>query len=206
MTTTGQTAERAPLRHRVVAEVAPHAVAITVVAALGVAAALWYTGPSWTAPAAATFAVTGAALAVIDLRTHRLPDALVLPSYPLAGVVLAVASIGTEDPAAYGRAVAGCVLLLVAYAGLKLAHPAGLGLGDVKLAGVLGAYLGWAGWDALAVGACAAFVAGGLVSVVLLVTRRATRTTALPFGPFMILGAVLGIAGGERTVAVLLGG
>jgi leader peptidase (prepilin peptidase)/N-methyltransferase len=72
-----------------------------------------------------------------------------------------------------------------------------MGLGDVKLAGVLGIFLGWSGWDALIVGTFAAFVLGGLFGVVQLARRRATRKSGIPFGPWMLLGAWIGIFAGQ---------
>jgi leader peptidase (prepilin peptidase)/N-methyltransferase len=70
-------------------------------------------------------------------------------------------------------------------------------MGDVKLAAVLGLYLGFLGWGNLLVGAFAAFVFGGVFGVVLMLIRRAGRKTAIPFGPWMILGAWLGVFAGE---------
>jgi leader peptidase (prepilin peptidase)/N-methyltransferase len=72
-------------------------------------------------------------------------------------------------------------------------HPAGMGYGDVKLAGLLGLYLGWLGWGPVLVGTFTGFLLGGLVGVALLVTRRAGRRTAIPFGPFMLGGAMLAL-------------
>ena len=81
----------------------------------------------------------------------------------------------------------------------------GLGAGDVKLAGVLGLYLGWLGWPTLVLGAFAGFLAGGLVSLALLAARRATLATRVPFGPSMVAGALLAIAIGNTQAATLLG-
>jgi leader peptidase (prepilin peptidase)/N-methyltransferase len=64
-----------------------------------------------------------------------------------------------------------------------------MGGGDVKVAGVVGAYLGFFGWDAVLVGALAGFVLGGLYSVILLLSRRAHARTAIAFGPFLLAGA-----------------
>jgi len=88
--------------------------------------------------------------------------------------------------------------------------PRGMGMGDVKLAGVLGLFLGSLGWGQLAVEAGAAFVLGGLFSVILLITRRAGRKSGIPFGPWMLLGAWVGIfagpaiAGGYLSIVGLL--
>jgi leader peptidase (prepilin peptidase)/N-methyltransferase len=66
-------------------------------------------------------------------------------------------------------------------------------MGDVKLAGVLGLYLGWLGWNSLFVGAFAAFLLGGIAGVVLMATGLATRKSAIPFGPYMLAGAFLAV-------------
>ncbi|MBO3087204.1 prepilin peptidase [Cellulomonas dongxiuzhuiae] len=144
------------------------------------------------------------ALAAIDVDVHRLPDAIVLPSYAVAGVLLVLASWTPGegvDTDALVRAAAGSGALFLLYLVLALIHPRGMGLGDLKLSGVLGLYLGWVGWGALAVGAFAAFLLGGLYGVVLMVAGRAGRKTQVPFGPWMLLGAVLGVVVGEPLAA-----
>ena len=88
---------------------------------------------------------------------------------------------------------------------LVVVYPAGMGFGDVKLAGLLGLYLGWVGWGAVLIGAFAAFLLGGVFSIGLLVTRRATRGSGIPFGPWMIAGAAVGIAVGRPVWDAYLG-
>ncbi|WP_231567165.1 A24 family peptidase [Frigoribacterium sp. MEB024] len=144
------------------------------------------------------------ALAVIDLEHHRLPDAIVLPSYAVGGVLLAASSILVGDWAALVRAAIGLASLFAFYLIAALSYPGGMGFGDVKLAGVLGLYLAWLGWGDFAVGAFAAFLLGGLYAVVLLVTRRVERTGGIPFGPWMLAGAWVGVfAGGTVATAYL---
>lgn len=142
-------------------------------------------------------AVISVVLTVIDLRTHRLPNRIVLPSYAVAAALLTAAALLSGDLVALLRAVIGMAALYVFYFTLRLVRPSGMGGGDVKLAGLLGFYLGWIGWGALAVGAFAAFLLGGLFGVVLLLARRAGRKTAIPFGPWMIAGAWIGVFTGE---------
>jgi leader peptidase (prepilin peptidase)/N-methyltransferase len=137
------------------------------------------------------------ALALIDLDTHRLPDAIVLPSYLVGGVLLAGASILNGDPGALLRTGIALVGLFSVYLAMALAYPGGMGFGDVKLAGVLGMYLGWLGWGSLAVGAFAPFVVGGLFAVALIVARRAGRKSRIPFGPWMLVGAWIGVLWGN---------
>ena len=79
-----------------------------------------------------------------------------------------------------------------------LVYPAGMGFGDVKLAPMLGAYLGWVGYGALAVGAFAGFVYGGLVGVLVIALGEGGRKTKVPFGPFMLAGALTGILAGSE--------
>ena len=161
-------------------------------------------GLTWALPALLYLAAISVVLTLIDLDVHRLPDVIVLPSYPVCAALLAVASWNPGgEPAwsALGRAAVGGAGLLALYLAPTLAAPGGVGLGDVKLAGLLGLCLGWFGWGALAVGGIAAFVLGGLYAVGLLVTRRANSRSGIPFGPWMLAGAWLGIAVGERVPA-----
>jgi leader peptidase (prepilin peptidase)/N-methyltransferase len=144
------------------------------------------------------------ALAVIDLEHHRLPNAIVLPSYAVGGALLAASSILVGDWSAIVRAAIGLASLFAFYLIAALSYPGGMGFGDVKLAGVLGLYLAWLGWGEFAVGAFAAFLLGGVFAVVLLVTRRVERTGGIPFGPWMLAGAWVGIfAGGTVATAYL---
>ncbi|MHA7239388.1 prepilin peptidase [Arthrobacter sp. TMS1-12-1] len=147
------------------------------------------------AVALAGFAVVGVRLSVIDWRTHRLPDRIVLPSYPAAGLLLGAAAGAAGDWQRIPGMLGGGVILLVAFAALHLLQPQGLGLGDVKLAGLLGLYLGFAGPELLWWGPFLAVLLGGAWSLVLLAARRATLRSAVAFGPFLIAGAALGLAG-----------
>lgn len=147
----------------------------------------------------------GIALAFIDVEHHRLPDAIVLPSYPVVGLLLVAASWVDGDWSRLLIAGVGGAGLWVVYFGLALVKPGGMGFGDVKLAGILGTAMGWCGWDALAVGAFAAFLVGGVVAIVLMLVGRATRTSRVPFGPWMVVGALIGVLAGEGLWSAYLG-
>ncbi len=145
------------------------------------------------------------ALALIDLDTHRLPNSIVLPSYLVLGVLLTAACLFGAPWEALLRAAVGGAALYAFYFILRFARPGGMGGGDVKLAGVLGIALGFIGWGALVVGAFAAFVLGGIFGIALMIARRAGRKTAIPFGPWMIAGAWVGIFAGEQLAQWYLG-
>lgn len=133
------------------------------------------------------------ALALIDVDVHRLPNVLVLPAYGVGVVLLGAASVLSGDTGALLRALIGCLALGLLYLTVALAVPGGMGFGDVKLAGVLGLFLGWLGWEPLIVGAILAFMLGGLFGLAIMVVGRGGRKTAIPFGPWMLIGAWGGI-------------
>lgn len=142
-------------------------------------------------PAYLYLGAVGGALTLIDLDVHRLPDLLVLPSYPIAFVLLLVPTMVTGQWGALLRGVLGGLALFVGYLVLALVSPGGggLGFGDVKLAGVLGLLLGWVGWGPVVVSVLAAFVIGGFLALILLLARRVSRSSHIAFGPSMIAGA-----------------
>jgi leader peptidase (prepilin peptidase) / N-methyltransferase len=144
-------------------------------------------------------------LTLIDIDTHTLPNAIVLPALGVGAVLLGASSLLVGDLDALLRAGIGGASLFIAYYLMAILYPGGMGFGDVKLAAVLGLYTAWLGWGPLAVGALAAFFLGGIFGVVLLVARRAKRKTRIPFGPWMLAGAWVGIFFGEPVSAWYLG-
>lgn len=162
-------------------------------------------GYSWELPAYLYFAAIAVALGLIDLDVKRLPNAIVIPSYAVAGLLLLLPAILQPAWMEYANAWLGALVLFAFYFALAYIYPAGMGFGDVKLAGVLGLYLGWLGWGALLVGGFLGFLLGAVVGVVLIVVNRAGRKTAIPFGPFMLLGTLLGIIWGPALSELYLG-
>ncbi|MEU1087900.1 prepilin peptidase [Streptomyces sp. NPDC005576] len=132
-------------------------------------------------------------LAAVDHRVHRLPDQLTLPLAGAAVVLLGVASLLPEHEGSWTGALLGGAALGCFYLVLYLINPNGMGFGDVKLALSLGVVLGWYGWPVLVAGGFAGFFFGAVYGLGLLVLRRANRRTGIPFGPFMIAGALTGI-------------
>jgi leader peptidase (prepilin peptidase)/N-methyltransferase len=148
-----------------------------------------------------TFAALAVALTLIDLDVHRLPNAIVLPAYPLLAVLLALDSDGND----LLRAGVGAAVLFAFFLTIAMAAPGSMGFGDVKLAGVVGGMTAYLSWGAALTGAFGAFVLGALAGMLLMVGRRAGRRTAVPFGPFMLVaawGSILGASGfGELYLA-----
>ncbi|MEU9830667.1 prepilin peptidase [Streptosporangium sp. NPDC048047] len=166
-------------------------------------AGLW-TGGAWSggAPAAAQAAeflalcwLAGVCvvLAFVDAAVRRLPDRLTLAAGLGTGALLTVAAAAGDRWDDLLRAGLGGLALTAFYLLLFLVNPAGMGLGDVKLAAGLGVALGWLGWGVLVGGTFLGFLAGGVYGVALLVTRRAGRRSEIPFGPFMVLGTFAAI-------------
>lgn len=149
-------------------------------------------------PAYLYLVAVGVALALIDLDVKRLPDMLTLPSYVVGFVLLGLASL--DDGPALLRAVLGAAAMFALYFALCFAYPAGMGFGDVKLSGVLGLYTAWLGWQAWAAGLLLGFLFGGVFGIGLVLARKGGRKTAVPFGPFMLLGALVAILVGQPLV------
>ncbi|WP_030265389.1 prepilin peptidase [Streptomyces violens] len=139
-------------------------------------------------------------LATVDAAVHRLPDVLTLPAAGAAAALLGAAALLPGHGGSWTGALLGGLALAAAYFVLFLIRPDGLGFGDVKLALTLGIALGWYGWTVLFLGAFAGFVLGSVYGIGLMIVRRAYRKSAMPFGPFMALGALLGLLlGGYAT-------
>jgi leader peptidase (prepilin peptidase)/N-methyltransferase len=158
-------------------------------------------GLAWELPAFLFLAAAGVLLAVIDLQHRLLPNRVVLPSIGVGAVLLLVAALAEQEWDALLRAVLAAVMLFVVFLFLALISPSGLGMGDVKLAGLTGLYLGWIGWGAVVVGAAAGFVVQALIALVLLAGRRIGLRGELPFGPAMLLGAAVAIGWSDALLS-----
>lgn len=179
---------------RALVEVRPYGRTIGVLAVVAISWAVWASGPGRLTPAYVVLAIVGAALGVIDARTHRLPNVLVFPLTWATGVLLVAAALGTGAWQTLGRAVLGGLAFFALYQVLYLVAPrGGIGYGDVKLALSLGAVLTWHSWTTLLVGVFAAHVLAGVVAIVLLLGRRAGWRTGIAFGPYLLLGTAVGL-------------
>lgn len=137
-------------------------------------------------------AIAAGLLTVIDLAEERLPDAIVLPMIPITLVLFTLAAAVTGEWWPLLRALeAGTALFVFVF--LMMIFSPDLGFGDVKLAAITGAFCGWFGWGAVLLGFAAAWITFAALGVVLLATKERHGRSSFAFGPFLILGAVLGV-------------
>jgi len=165
--------------------------------ALLVAACFWRFGLSGDAFVAAFFCAVLVALSAIDVERRILPDRIVLPST----VAVLVAQVALHPDRTVEWIAAGLGASLFLFAAL-VAYPKGMGMGDVKLALLLGVMLGWEVAVGLMVGMLAALVLG-----VVLIARNGmgARKTAIPFGPFLAFGSIVALFAGEQILSAYLG-
>lgn len=153
----------------------------------------WRVGAQPVLAAVLYLAAVGTLLAFIDVEVKRLPDRFTLPSYGIAGALLAAAAPFTEDGLSrFEHACFGMAALFALFAAQAIAVPSGIGLGDVKLSGVLGLCLGWFGGRAWVTGLVVTYLLGGVIAVGVLIVRR-TRRGEFPFGPPMLAGALVAV-------------
>jgi leader peptidase (prepilin peptidase)/N-methyltransferase len=156
-------------------------------------------------PAYWWFAGVAIVLVLTDLDSKRIPNRILFPGIAVGAVLLAAGAVADGEPAALGRAAAGGagyfgLLFLIA-----LAARGGFGMGDVKLGVFLGMFLGYRSWATLGVGVFAAFAVGGVAALLLLITGRADRKHAMPFGPAMVAGAAIALGWAEAITGWYLG-
>ncbi|GID29100.1 prepilin peptidase [Paractinoplanes brasiliensis] len=170
--------------------VSPYAAFIPVVASASTGAIVCVLlagalGPSPMLPFYLLATIPGLLLALVDLRCLRLPDPLVA-----VFAALTVVPLAASQPQRIMPALAAGAVVVTAYLGIALLPGRGLGLGDVKLAGVIATILGFAGWEAVLVGVVVPHLIAGPVALVMLLARRGRP---LPFGPALLVGALIGV-------------
>ncbi|GAA1839444.1 prepilin peptidase [Actinomadura bangladeshensis] len=153
----------------------------------------WRAGAEPVLPALLYLAAVGTLLGFIDVEVKRLPDRFTLPSYGLAAALLAAAAPFADDGLRrFEHALIGMAALFALYFLQAFLVPSGIGMGDVKLSGVLGLCLGWFGLDAWVLGLLATYLLGGLAAVGIMIVRR-TRKGEFPFGPYMLAGTLVAV-------------
>lgn len=179
----------------------PGALPVATTTALVCAALAAATGPRPELAVWLLMAPVAVLLTAVDWRVRRLPDELTLPLAVLAAGALGIVGRFTGETGAWRRALLGGLLLAACYLLLYVVNPSGIGLGDVKLALGLGVALGWYGWRTLVIGGAAGVLIGALYGAGLMIVRPSARKTAMPLGPFMIIGAFCGLLLGAAAAA-----
>ena len=169
-------------------------IAIAGCTAAAAAITLWRLWGSWALLPFLGLVVVGAALAWIDLTQRRLPNRIVLPAVGASVPLLLLAAVLDGDLSRWLTALAGGAALFALYLVLALVSSQGMGMGDVKLAALIGLFAGYLGWATLLMAAFAGFLVGGVVGLIGILARRATRKTAIPFGPWMLVGLWIAVA------------
>ncbi len=145
----------------------------------------------WIVLAWVTFIVLGIALAVIDFEHHRLPDRLTVPLFLISLFLLAGDAIANHHLHRLKIALISAIALSFFYLFVNVASRGGMGMGDVKLALSIGLLTGYASMAAVLAASFGAFLLGSVGGIAMLFLGGATRKTAVPFGPFMIIGTFL---------------
>ena len=185
-----------PVRAGVLARyaVAPPALAVEAAAGLALAVTAARAASPWQLAGLGWLMLCAVALAFIDAAIRRLPDPLTGAAFAGTLGLLAVAALTGGHPGQLGRAVIAAAVLCGFYLALFIVRPSGMGLGDVKLAASVGVALGWLGWQALVEGTFLTFALAAVYGIALLLLHRASRTSQLPLGPFIVLGTLAAIA------------
>jgi leader peptidase (prepilin peptidase)/N-methyltransferase len=145
-------------------------------------------------------------LSFIDLEHKLLPNRIVFPSLVAGVVLLGVAAALGPGIHAWVRALAGAAIAFVTFLALAIISPRGMGMGDVKLAAVLGLALAYQGWGRLFLGFLLAFASGAVGGIALIAARRAGRKSEIPFGPYLALGTAVALLFGGPLVRAWLPG
>jgi leader peptidase (prepilin peptidase)/N-methyltransferase len=142
-------------------------------------------------PAFVFLAVMGTQLGRIDVARHLLPNPLVLTLLIGGLLLLMLPALFDNQAGELGRALAGGLILFCAYLILALISPAGIGMGDVKLAAPIGLYLGYLGWTQLLYGGLLGFIINGLVSALAASRNRRITGAEVAHGPSMLLATTV---------------
>ena len=128
---------------------------------------------------------------LIDITTHRLTRSVTMRAAFIGGPLLFIAAIANNQPGRIGVMALSFVVTLLTFVALSLASKRGIGPGDVRLAAVLAMFLGYLGAKFVMQGLALGFMLGGLVALLLLISRKASRNTRIAFGPYICIGAMV---------------
>lgn len=171
----------------------------------GLVAARTTADHGWLLPAFLVFGAATLALALIDLDYQLIPNRVLFPSLGIAGVLLTVGTFAEGEWDALLRGALGAIAYFAGLLVVALVARGGFGMGDVKLALLLGLFLAYVGWSTLIVGSVLAILLGGIVSILLLLTRKNSRQTKFAYGPYLVVGAWIALIWGQEIIDWYLG-
>lgn len=161
--------------------------------------------PGGVLPAFLVFGAGTLGLALIDLDHQLIPNRVLFPALGIGAVLLAGGAIVEGDGAGLLRGFGGAVVYFAFLLVIGLVARGGFGMGDVKLALLLGLFLGFLGWGELALGAILAILLGGVASIMVLVFTSKGRDAKFAYGPYLVAGAWIAVLWGERIIDWYLG-
>jgi leader peptidase (prepilin peptidase)/N-methyltransferase len=176
-----------------------------IVTALVLGAVAFSVPSLWVLPAYFVFGATMAILTITDLDTKLIPNRILGPATIVGSLLLVAGGLLDGQPEALVWALVGGAGYFTAMLLLALVARGGLGFGDVKMSFIIGLFTGYLSWGHVIVAIVGAFLIGGLVALVLLITRRSSRKDAIPFGPFMTTAAIVTVVFGDAIIAWYLG-
>jgi len=183
-------AERISIRYPVVEIVTAALFAVTVLTI----------GTQWVLPAYLWFTGVTVTLTLTDLDHKLIPNRILFPSTAIAVALLGIGALLDGEITSFGRGLLAGLVYFAVLLVIALIARGGFGFGDVKLAAFLGLYAGYLGWGHLLVSLFLPFAVGGIISILLLITRIKGRKDAIPFGPYMVIGAYAAVAYGQDIV------
>lgn len=162
-------------------------------------------GADWVLPAYLLFFAALLAVSLIDLEHYLVPNRIVFPTLAAAVPLLAVVALVQGEWGRLGTALIGSLAASAALLVINLIYPRGMGMGDVKLALLLGLFLGWIDLAHVALGIFLGFVLGAVGGVTLMVLKVKSRKDHVPFAPFLAGGALLAVLVGDVFLDWYLG-
>jgi leader peptidase (prepilin peptidase)/N-methyltransferase len=159
-------------------------------------------GASWVVPGYCLFFAALLVVSVVDLDHYIVPNRIIYPTLLATVPLLGGAALLEHRGQPLEHAAVGGVAGFLVFGVIHFISPRGMGFGDVRLAGVIGAYLGWLGYRFIAVAFFLAFLTASVVGIGLMITRIRGRKDAVPFAPFMAVGAVAAVLWGQHLVSL----
>jgi leader peptidase (prepilin peptidase) / N-methyltransferase len=161
-----------------------------IVGAAAEAGMVWRFGWSASLPAFLYFGAVAALVGASDLTERLVPNRVILPAYLIGPALLLLGCIGSGKWVALGRAGLAMAAVGGFFLALALVFPRGMGMGDCKLAGVVGLYLGWIGWSEVLTGVLLGYLGAALIVIALRAVGSSIGRGGMPFAPFMAGGAL----------------